>query len=609
MTHHMRLLVLFAAAGLPLAVASAQTSYLGVAAGDADSNSAVLWTRATISAGTSLALTAQVSTDPSFGTISASYSVSTDATNRDSVAKFVATGLDSGTSYYYRFVAPDTTISPVGRFKTAPAPTASVGVRFGFSGDADGSWRPYSSIRNLPAQSLDAFIFLGDTIYETASGGTGPNASPSVVIPSGTNNNLSPSDVTALLSSYRTKYREQFGTTTPGGFNGLTTMFSGQGNYTLLDNHELGNRQYISGGAPASATFNDTTASRDVNTTGTFINQTAAFGAMVQAYKDYQPIRETTVNAPGDARSNGTLKMYDAKQWGKNVSYVQLDDRSYRDIRLRTTSGTGFADDTGPRANNPDRTMLGMTQLAWAKQQLLSAQTAGTTWKIISLSSPIDQLGAIGSGADGGKSWIGGYRAERNNLLKYIADNNITNVVFLSTDDHQARANELGYFDDITNQATYHRLQGVYSIVAGPIGAGGPDAVTNHSFSNIQSLATNLAGVQLAAGVDPIGIEGTNPSLFNVRRDGDANANSSRSAVDFYSPDTFNYALLSISPDGTMLDVSVQGINSYAANTFPEPGATSNVREIFGFTLQAIPSPTGAALLAAAGLLASRRRR
>ena len=30
-------------------------------------------------------------------------------------------------------------------------------------------------------------------------------------------------------------------------------MFAAQGNYTLLDNHELGNKQFVSGGARQSA--------------------------------------------------------------------------------------------------------------------------------------------------------------------------------------------------------------------------------------------------------------------------------------------------------------------------------------------------------------------
>src|SRR6185369_5301336 len=54
-----------------------------------------------------------------------------------------------------------------------------------------------------------------------------------------------------LFDDYNKKYREQFLSVNTGGQNGLQDFYAGQGNYTLPDNHELGNRQYINGGAPA----------------------------------------------------------------------------------------------------------------------------------------------------------------------------------------------------------------------------------------------------------------------------------------------------------------------------------------------------------------------
>src|SRR5262249_53083094 len=148
---------------------------------------------------------------------------------------------------------------------------------------------------------------------------------------------------------------------------------------------------------------------------------------------------------------DGTPLLFFAQPWGQHALFVNTDDRSYRDIRMKTAAN---ADDTGPRADNPNRTMLGATQLAWLKQTLLDAQNAGVPWKFVTVSDPIDQLGPIGGAlsgtltsvnSDGGKSWMGGYRAERNDLLKFIADNHILNVVFLATDDHQNRVNELLY--------------------------------------------------------------------------------------------------------------------------------------------------------------------
>src|SRR5262249_8946208 len=304
----------------------------------------------------------------------------------------------------------------------------------------------------------------------------------------------------------------------------------------------------------------------DVNTTGTYMHNTAGYKTLLQAYDDYQPVRVATVSAPNDPRSDGTQKMHFAQQWGANSIFINVDDRTNRDIRLRNASG----DDTGPRADNPGRTMLGATELAWLEQTLASAQQQGVIWKIVATSSPIDQIGAIGSGSDGGKSWIGGYRAERNALLQFIADNHIDHVVFFSTDDHQLRVNELGYFTQFTTnslgyptpvQSSYVRVPGALSIVAGPIGATGPDTVTNHDPAFIKTLADALVASETAAGVDPIGLDAAFPGLKNVTREGNPTADATRTGFDFYSPDTFNYATLNISADGSSLSFGVKGIN------------------------------------------------
>src|SRR5262252_2857920 len=85
--------------------------------------------------------------------------------------------------------------------------------------------------------NLDYFVFLGDTMYETASTG-----SPAAVDPF--------ADPAQALEDYRRKYLENILPVKPGGFPGLQALFAAQGNYTLLDNHELGNAQFMSGGAP-----------------------------------------------------------------------------------------------------------------------------------------------------------------------------------------------------------------------------------------------------------------------------------------------------------------------------------------------------------------------
>jgi phosphodiesterase/alkaline phosphatase D-like protein len=557
------------------AIDNSTPNFAGIAAGDVTNNSAILWTR-TFDPGSKNGIAArlkvQVATDVNFRTIPFTTTVTSDP-NRDYTVKVDVTGLKSGIRYYYRFAIARGGFSPVGTFKTAPNSSTSAPVRFGFSGDADGQWRPYSSTVNFDKLGLDYFVMLGDTMYETASKGSPGTADP-VANPA------------QALADYRRKYLENIQPMSNGGFQGLQTLYRSQGNYTLLDNHELGNKQLINGGAAAVLATTLGNGSKnpadDANKTGTFINQTTGFKTLLRAYSEYQPIREKIVSAPGDKRTDRTQQLYFAQQWGRNTIFVNVDTRSYRDVRLKTPKG---GDDTGVRADNADRTMLGTTQLAWLKQTLLNAQKNGTTWKFIAVSSPIDTLGAVGSGDDSGKSWSGGYRAERNNLLKFIADNGIKNTVFLATDDHQNRVNEITYLDNTKDPKTIGVLPAAMSIVAGPIGAGGPDLITNHSFNYLKNIADTIAQNQVRAGVNPIGLDPKFPGLRNVIRAGDPNADKLRQPIDFYSPNTFNYAILDISADGKTLSVDIQGINSSPKGTFPEPSTANPVRSILSFKI------------------------
>jgi hypothetical protein len=226
------------------------------------------------------------------------------------------------------------------------------------------------------------------------------------------------------------------------------------------------------------------------------------------------------------------------------------------------------------------------------KQTLLDAKASGAVWKFINITDPIDMIGPYGSGDDGGKTWWGGYRAERNELLKFIADNGIKNVVFLASDDHTGRINELTYMPDPskdpTNPANYKVLDGVISIVDGPMGATGPDTVTDHSFAYVKALADALALKQRTAGLNPVGLDAAYRGLFNVYREGDSTAAAIPKPVDFVSPDTNNYVSLDVAADG-VLSVSMRGINSYPQNSFPEPSAAGQSRTLLSFSVD--PNP------------------
>jgi hypothetical protein len=188
---------------------------------------------------------------------------------------------------------------------------------------------------------------------------------------------------------------------------------------------------------------------------------------------------------------------------------------------------------------------------------------------------------------------MGGYRAERNAMLKFIADNHINNVVFLATDDHQNRVNELLYSPtgQTADQSTYVKVPYCFEIVCGPLGATGPDLIQNHTFALAKQLADSIANAQGAANVEPIGLAGY-PGLRKVSRLGDPQADTLRQPADFYSPDTFNYNVLDVTKGGTTLTVTSYGINSTVQNAFPEYDAAHNPERIlFKFEIRAPNQP------------------
>ena len=172
-----------------------------------------------------------------------------------------------------------------------------------------------------------------------------------------------------------------------------------------------------------------------------------------------------------------------------------------------------------------------------------------------------------GTQAQDGKSWYGGYRAERDRLLAFIATNRIRNVVFLTTDDHQNRTSVLRYNPRFGTAGTTDPVPGALQIVAGPIGAGGPDTVTDHSFGHAAELAMNRDANQRAAGAPQLGLPADFPGLHDLERQGAPADAAHPQPVDFFSSDTFNYAVLDVAATGT-LTVEIWGICSHQANTF-----------------------------------------
>jgi phosphodiesterase/alkaline phosphatase D-like protein len=110
-----------------------------------------------------------------------------------------------------------------------------------------------------------------------------------------------------------------------------------------------------------------------VNGSCEFINRIPGISVLLQAYLDFQPVRKRRATASADCGSGGTWQLYFAQRCGAHTIFINVDDRSYRDIKLKLMGGAG---DTGHRADNQAQTMLGATQLVWLEKTLLDGLPA-----------------------------------------------------------------------------------------------------------------------------------------------------------------------------------------------------------------------------------------
>ena len=102
-----------------LTVAGARGFTHAVASGEPASDSMLLWTRYVPANGGAVELKVELSEKPDFAKI-AGGGVQITGPWRDHTAKITVAGLKPGTAYHFRFIAPDGTISPIGRTKTLP---------------------------------------------------------------------------------------------------------------------------------------------------------------------------------------------------------------------------------------------------------------------------------------------------------------------------------------------------------------------------------------------------------------------------------------------------------------------------------------------------------
>jgi len=145
----------------------------GVASGDPDSDSVILWTRRPFSSGERETLTVEVAEDQAFGRVVARAPAIVSAAS-DWTCRVLVGGLKPARVYWFRFIDAEGFGSRIGRTITAPGSSDKRPVQFAFvscQNTNQGSLNAYRRMifedeKKAPEDQLGFVLHLGDFIYE-----------------------------------------------------------------------------------------------------------------------------------------------------------------------------------------------------------------------------------------------------------------------------------------------------------------------------------------------------------------------------------------------------------------------------------------------------------
>lgn len=415
----------------------------GVASGDINGSSAVIWSRSDRNA----RMIVEYSTEETFRGARRVLGPTASEAN-DFTARLYLHNLPLGEQIFYRvtfqnIAEPNIYSAPVtGTFRTAPAYRQD--VLFAWSGDTAGQgWginpefggmKIYESMRKL---NPDFFIHSGDNIYAD-----GPIQSE-VTLDDGSiwKNITTPekSKVAETLAEFRGNYKYNLLDENIRRFNAQVPQL------VQWDDHETRNNWY-----PGQIiTDDDRYTIKDVN----LLSKRAK-----QAFLEYTPIR-FNLEEP--------TRIYRSFKYTQLLDIFMLDERTYRGPNTYNRQTKASA----------ETAFIGNTQIQWLKNQLLKSTA---TWKVIASDMPIGLIVPDGpvnfeNFANGDGPPLG-RELELADLFQFINRKNIKNVVWLTADVHYAAAH---YYDP--NKAQFTDFKPFWEFVAGPLNSGtfGPNKLDN----------------------------------------------------------------------------------------------------------------------------------
>lgn len=375
----------------------------GVASGDPQPESVVLWTRIPPQFQKTITeVQCLVSKSPLFQTenIVRDISVVTDQV-KDFTIRTIVDGLTPGTTYFYKFVTGTGYVSVTGRTKTAPHPDASATVRYAIVSCQDfteGYFLPYEAICSGP---FDFILHLGDFIYEKGGQGVRSDA-------------IGDGEATTL-AHYRAKY--QLILTDPY-LKEARRLFPF---VHLWDDHEVANNY-------AGPDLGQTDPERMKNG--------------YQAFFEYNPVPGAVSSLPTNP-DIPFARMHRKLSFGKTLDLIALDLRQFRDPDV---CGRDMITPRCAAALDPDRTMLGNAQRDWALSSVLNSSSH---WRVLASElvmmplrvPPVPFFNSSQNDVANADSFLtldswDGYPSERAWLMQQLKRSRVEDLVVCSGDVH-----------------------------------------------------------------------------------------------------------------------------------------------------------------------------
>ncbi|WP_369197309.1 alkaline phosphatase D family protein [Streptomyces djakartensis] len=406
-----------AAAELDAARITQNPFTLGVASGDPQPGSVILWTRlAPVPFQADSGLPAE--------RVTVHWELAHDERFRRIVRRGTATAhpefhhtvhvevnhLDAGRVYYYRFRT-GRWASPAGRTRTAPAPGSRVSsltlAAVSCQAYHDGYYTPYA---HLATDDVDLVLHLGDYLYEYAVDAAGGQRKYTDRTLPGLFNRE-----TLTLEDYRLRYALY--KSDPD----LRAAHAAHPFVVTWDDHETENN------------YADDTPENGVPPEEFLLRRASAY----RAYWENQPLRRP------QRPSGPDMRLYRRLTWGRLAQFDVLDTRQYR-------SDQAYGDTAhvpGPESDDPARTMTGAAQERWLLDGWRSSRAL---WNVVPQQVLFARrnMDATTPARVSMDAWDG-YAASRRRVLDGAKAAGVQNLMVLSGDVHSAYAFDIkDDFDD-----------------------------------------------------------------------------------------------------------------------------------------------------------------